>query len=151
SVIMLYLHGGHAQQETWDPKPDGPTPERGELGAISTSFPAAHISELLPRCARIVHKPAVIRSLSPANANHVQPSLSALTGHDHAPNLESRGDFPPSPTDFPPFGAVLNSIRRPGRLPVWVHVGPLMRRNNGTVLHGQLPGFLGARHAPLTI
>jgi uncharacterized protein (DUF1501 family) len=26
-----------------------------------------------------------------------------------------------------------------------------MRRNNGTVLHGQLPGFLGARHAPLTI
>src|SRR5262245_22120024 len=28
SVIMLYLHGGHAQQETWDPKPDGPVPEK---------------------------------------------------------------------------------------------------------------------------
>jgi uncharacterized protein (DUF1501 family) len=26
-----------------------------------------------------------------------------------------------------------------------------MRRANGTVLHGQLPGFLGARYAPLTI
>src|SRR5262245_23171922 len=37
SVIMLYLHGGHAQQETWDPKPDGPTPEKGEFGAIATS------------------------------------------------------------------------------------------------------------------
>src|SRR5687768_15596972 len=39
SVIMLYLHGGHAQQETFDPKPDGPTPERGEFGAIATSVP----------------------------------------------------------------------------------------------------------------
>src|SRR5207248_1325088 len=30
-------------------------------------------------------------------------------------------------------------------------VGPLMRRNNGTVLHGQLPGFLGVRHSPLVV
>src|SRR5262249_896242 len=36
SLIVLYLHGGHAQQETWDPKPDGPSPERGEFGAINT-------------------------------------------------------------------------------------------------------------------
>ncbi len=151
SVIMLYLHGGHAQQETWDPKPDGPTPEKGEFGAIATSVPGVQISELLPRCARIMHRLAVIRSMSHGNANHVQASLSALTGHSHPPNLESRGDFPPSPTDFPPFGAVLSSLRQPGALPTWVHIGPLMRRFNGTVLHGQLPGFLGARHAPLTI
>jgi hypothetical protein len=26
-----------------------------------------------------------------------------------------------------------------------------MRRNNGTVLHGQLPGFLGTRHNPLVV
>src|SRR5215813_11295395 len=151
SVIMLYLHGGHAQQETWDPKPDGPTPEKGEFGAIATSVPGVQVSELLPRCARIMHKLAVIRSLSHSNANHVQASLSAMTGHAHPPSLESRGDFPPSPLDFPPFGAVLSSIRKPGPLPTWVQVGPLMRRNNGTVLHGQLPGFLGARYSPLTI
>ena len=24
-IIMLYLHGGHPQQETFDPKPDGPS------------------------------------------------------------------------------------------------------------------------------
>jgi hypothetical protein len=151
SVIMLYLHGGHAQQETWDPKPDGPTPERGEFGAIATSVPGVRLGELLPRCARIMHKLAVIRSMSHGNANHVQASLSAMTGHAHPPNLESRGDFPPSPTDFPPFGAVLSALRRPGRLPTWVQVGPLMRRANGTMLHGQLPGFLGARHSPLGI
>src|SRR5262249_59009158 len=64
---------------------------------------------------------------------------------------EARGDFPPSPSDFPPFGAVLNALRPPGRLPTWVQVGPLMRRANGTVLHGQSPGFLGPAYAPLAI
>ena len=151
SIIMLYLHGGHAQQETWDPKPDGPSPERGEFGAIATSVSGVRVSELLPYCARIMHRLAVIRSVSHANANHVQASLSAMTGHAHPPALESRGDFPPSQTDFPPVGAVLSSLRKPGRLPTWVQVGPLMRRANGTVLHGQIPGFLGSRCAPLTI
>jgi hypothetical protein len=151
SVIMLYLHGGHAQQETWDPKPDGPSPEKGEFGAIATSVPGVRVSELLPRSARLMHRLAVIRSLSHANANHVQASLTAMTGHAHPPSVQGRGDFPPSPTDFPPFGAVLNSLRKPGKLPTWVQIGPLMRRFNGTILHGQLPGFLGRQHSPLAI
>jgi hypothetical protein len=151
SVIMLYLHGGHAQQETWDPKPDGPSPERGEFGAIATSVTGVRIGELLPRCAKVMHRVALIRSLSHGNANHVQASLSAMTGHAHPPSEESRGDFPPAPTDPPPIGAVLSALRKPGSLPTWVQVGPLMRRANGTVLHGQLPGFLGTRHGPLVI
>src|SRR2546422_5145142 len=69
----------------------------------------------------------------------------------HATSIESRGDIPPAPTDFPPIGAVLNSLRKPGALPTWVQVGPLMRRNNGTVLHGQSPGFLGSKYSPLVI
>src|SRR6516225_6937436 len=64
SVIVLYLHGGHAQQETWDPKPDGPSPDRGEFGAIATSVPGVRVGELLPRSARLVHRLAIIRSLS---------------------------------------------------------------------------------------
>src|SRR5262245_32931935 len=71
TVIVLYLHGGHAQQETWDPKPDGPLPERGEFGAIATSVPGVRVSEMLPRSARLMHRLAVIRSLSHDNANHV--------------------------------------------------------------------------------
>jgi hypothetical protein len=148
---LLYLHGGHAQQETWDPKPNGPLPERGEFGARATSVPGVQVSELLPRSAKILHKLAVIRSMSHANANHVQASLSALTGHSHPPEAEARGDFPPSPSDFPPFGAVLDHLRPSRQLPTWVQVGPLMRRANGTVLHGQSPGFLGSKHAPLVI
>lgn len=148
---MLYLHGGHPQQETFDPKPHGPSAVRGEFGAINTSLPGVQFSEVLPRTARIAHKLAIVRSMSHENANHVQASLPANTGHTHPPSLKSRGDFPPSATDFPPFGAVLDVLRPADDLPTWVRIGPLMRRNNGTVLHGQVPGFLGARHASFAV
>src|SRR5262249_33207867 len=99
--------------------------------------------------ARLLHKLAVIRSLSHGNANHVQASLPALTGHAHPPAAQARGDFPPSPTDFPPFGAVLSSLRPSGALPTRVQVGPTSRRNHAPVLRGQALGFLGGRHSPL--
>ena len=150
-IIVLYLHGGHPQQETFDPKPDGPSAVRGEFGAIATSVPGFQFSELLPRTACLAHHLAVVRSMSHANANHVTASLSANTGHSHPPGTPET-DFPPSATDFPPFGAVLDSLRSPpSGLPSWVRVGPLMRRNNGTVLHGQLPGFLGSAHASFDV
>ncbi len=151
SVIMIYLHGGPAQQETWDPKPEGAYPERGEFGAIATSVPGVRFGELLPKSARIMDKVAVIRSLTHSNANHVQASLPAMTGRHHPPGTEARGDFPPSPTDFPAVGAVLDRIRPREQMPTWVQVGPVMTRMNGTVLHGQSPGFLGFAHAPLLI
>src|SRR5207249_10937076 len=128
SLIVLYLHGGHAQQETWDPKPDGPSPARGEFGAIATRVPGIRIGELLPCSARLMHRLTIIRSPSHPNANHVQASLPALTGHAHPPEAEARGDFPPSPTDFPPFGPVLSHARPAKRLPTWVQAGPPTRR-----------------------
>ncbi len=151
SLILIYLHGGHAQQETWDPKPDGPSAVRGEFGAVSTSVTGVKISELLPRCARLMDKLAVVRSMTHKNTNHVQASLPAMTGHVHPPSEKRRGDFPPSGNDFPPVGAVVNSLRQPGSLPNWVQVGPMMRRSNGTVIHGQVPGFLGDANGPLMI
>lgn len=151
SVIMIYLHGGPAQQETWDPKPDGPSPERGEFGAIGTSVPGVNFSETLPRSARWMDRLAIIRSLTHANANHVQAALPALTGKHHPIADEQRGDFPPQPSDFPNIGAVLDHLRPSRRLPTWLQIGPTMRRANGTLLHGQSPGFLGLKHGPLLI
>ena len=151
SVIMLYLHGGHPQQETFDPKPHGPSAVRGEFGAIDTSLTGVQFSEVLPLTATIAHKLAIVRSMSHGNANHVQASLPAQTGHKHPASLESRGDFPPTESDFPPIGAVLDAVRPAEALPTWVRVGPLMRRNNGTVLHGQLPGFLGAQRSSFVV
>lgn len=63
-VIMLFLHGGHPQQETFDPKPHGPSAVKGEFGAIKTSLPGIQYSELLPLTAKIAHKLTVIRSVT---------------------------------------------------------------------------------------
>jgi len=150
-VIVIYLHGGHPQQETFDPKPNGPEEVRGEFGAIATRIPGVHFSELLPRTAQIADRLAIVRSMSHANSNHVTASLPALTGHVHPPGTPQR-DFPPTPEDFPPFGAVVNkALPGDAELPSWVRIGPLMRRSNGTVLHGQLPGFLGAAYGSFDV
>src|SRR5437763_279853 len=79
-----------ARPAPWPPKPPPPPPARGEFGAVATRLPGVRVSELLPRSARLMHKLAVIRSLSHANANHVQASLAAMTGHAHAPAEEAR-------------------------------------------------------------
>ena len=151
-VIMLYLHGGHPQQETFDPKPNGPSAVRGEFSAISTSLPGIQFSELLPETSKIAHKLSIIRSMSHDNPNHVQASYPANTGHNHPPELKKRGDFPPSPDHFPPFGAVLDAVKPTHKtLPNWVRIGPLMRRSNGAVLHGQISGMLGAKHSSFAV
>ena len=151
-VIFLFLHGGHPQHETWDPKPQAPANIRGEFGEISTSLPGVRFSELLPRCAKLAHRLTIIRSMSHDNPNHVQACLPAMTGHKHPRSVRSRGDFPPSPNNFPHFGAVRDHVQ-PGRgdLPSWVQIGPEMTRGNRTVLHGQSAGFLGRKHNPLKI
>jgi Protein of unknown function (DUF1501) len=158
SIIALFLHGGHPQQETFDPKPNGPSAVRGDLGAIGTSLPGIQFCEVLPKTAKIAHRLAIVRSMSHGNANHVSACLPAQTGHTHPPGFPNE-DFPPAATDFPPFGAVVDKVRTatplegvpPSGVPNWVRIGPLMRRNNGTVLHGQLPGFLGAAHASFDV
>ena len=55
---------------------------------------------------------SVLRSLSHPNANHVQASLSAMTGHAHPIEEEKKGDFPPSPTDFPPAHKAEDALPR---------------------------------------
>ncbi|MCH7728924.1 MAG: DUF1501 domain-containing protein [Planctomycetes bacterium] len=152
SVIFLFLHGGHPQHETFDPKPTAPAEVRGEFGDIATALPGIRFSELLPECAKIADRLTLVRSMTHGNTNHVQACLPAMTGHKHPSDVSSRGDFPPSMTDFPHFGAVVDHVKpNAKKLPTWVQLGPVMTRNNGTVLHGQSPGFLGNDHSPLMV
>ena len=61
--ILLWLCGGPSQFETWDPKPG--TPTGGPFKSIPTKTPGIHFSELMPKCASISDKLAVIRSMKP--------------------------------------------------------------------------------------
>ncbi|MFO0804509.1 MAG: DUF1501 domain-containing protein [Gemmataceae bacterium] len=63
SVIMVYLTGGLAHQDTFDLKPNAPAEVRGEFKPIPTVLPGVQFGEHLPMLARCADKLAVIRSL----------------------------------------------------------------------------------------
>ena len=64
SVIYIYLPGGYAGQETFDPKPLAPVEYRGPIDSIETKIPGERFSKYLPKTAGISDKITVIRSLS---------------------------------------------------------------------------------------
>ncbi|MFM7541227.1 MAG: DUF1501 domain-containing protein, partial [Planctomycetota bacterium] len=63
SVIFVFLSGGLAQHESFDPKPDAPDVIRGEFGTIPTSLPGVRYSEHLPMLAARAHRTTLVRSL----------------------------------------------------------------------------------------
>src|SRR5215467_10928909 len=52
SVIHIYLPGGMAHQESWDPKPFSPLEYRGELGTVKTKT-GEIFCETLPKLAGV--------------------------------------------------------------------------------------------------
>src|SRR5262249_51408105 len=64
SVIYIFLSGGLAQHDSFDPKPDSPAEIRGEFNPIQTRTPGLHICEHLPRLAARSNQWAIVRSLT---------------------------------------------------------------------------------------
>jgi len=87
SVIHIYLPGGMAHQETFDPKPFAPIEYRGELKPINTKIPGVQFSELLPRTADIADKISVIRSMTHGEAAHERGTHNMFTGYKPSPAL----------------------------------------------------------------
>src|SRR5438552_2167218 len=81
SVIILWMRGGPAQHETWDPKPDAPEEYRGEFGHINTKVPGIIINEFLPLSAKIMDKWSIIRSLHHEDAGHSTGDQICFTGY----------------------------------------------------------------------
>jgi hypothetical protein len=150
SCIVLFMWGGPAQQETWDPKPDAPAEYRGEFRPIPTNVPGVRIGEHLSRLARHADKLAIIRSMTHGDVNHTTATHFLLTGRD----LPNRNN-PAFEDDWPSYGAVLSHLGRgQGPLPPFVTMMP--RVPNGAPRfveesHGRGAGLLGPRHAPLRI
>ncbi|MFO0796717.1 MAG: DUF1501 domain-containing protein [Gemmataceae bacterium] len=63
SVIMVYLTGGMAHQDTFDLKPNAPAEVRGTFNPIRTNLTGVTVCEHLPMLARCMDKVAVLRSL----------------------------------------------------------------------------------------
>src|SRR5438128_1627027 len=61
SVILLWLWGGPAQLDTWDPKPNAPAEYRGPFSSIVTRVPGIRVGELFPQLADLADQFSILR------------------------------------------------------------------------------------------
>ena len=88
SVICIFLPGGMAHQETFDPKPFAPVEYRGPLGSIETNVPGVRVGELLPHTAKVADKLAICRSMTHGEAAHERGTHNMFTGYRPSPALQ---------------------------------------------------------------
>ncbi|MEW4528861.1 DUF1501 domain-containing protein [Maioricimonas sp. JC845] len=137
--ILLWLCGAPSQFETWDPKPG--TDTGGPFAAIDTNLPGVQVSQLMPRCATIMDKLAVIRSMKTEPSEHFQ-------GID----LMTRGEKPRPPFTRPILGSVvaeqLGQLDSP--VPQFVLLDPCPEGNEFKAFKaGNWAGWLGAEYGPV--
>jgi hypothetical protein len=149
SVILFNLLGGPSQMDMFDLKPNAPAEIRGEFTSIETSVPGLRICEHMPNIARIMHKSALIRTVT-HNYNAHNP-LPVMTGF----SLGNPAALTPDPNDPPDIGAVCQYLGigpqdMPGAVclpcyPGWGESSmyPGIRRP------GPYGGFLGSQYDPL--
>ncbi len=133
SVIHVFLPGGMAHQESWDPKPYSPLEYRGEMGSIKTNTGEV-ISETLPKMAAIANKYAIIRSMTHGEAAHERGTHNMFTGNKPSPALI-----------YPSFGSVISHEYGPREnLPAYVCIPNRPNEFAGS-------GFLSTSHAPFSL
>jgi uncharacterized protein (DUF1501 family) len=148
ACIVLFMWGGPAQQDTWDPKPDAPVEFRGEFETIATRIPGCRVCEHLPLLADRADRLALVRSMSHNDVDHLTAVHGLLTGR----MLVNRG---PRSDDFPNYGAVLSHLGRGrGPLPPYVSMMPIVPNAAPRFVessHGQDAGWLGPLYHPMRI
>ena len=87
SVIHIYLQGGFAHMDSFDPKPDAPAEYRGILSPIPTSIPGTYFSSHMPSSAKIADKITVVRSMTHTEVDHSRGEHSMFTGYRPSPAL----------------------------------------------------------------
>ena len=128
-VLFIWIDGGMSQLESWDPKPN--TLFGGPFRAIPTSVPGIHVSELVPRSAKIMQHLAIIRSV------HTQDNA-----HSSGVARIQRGDPKNRGVVYPFFGSAVAKFlgAGPSGLPPYVWIKP----GSSGFIH-QDAGFLGAK------
>ncbi|MCF6314513.1 MAG: DUF1501 domain-containing protein [Verrucomicrobiales bacterium] len=112
SLIHIFLPGGIAHQEGWDPHPGAPSEYRGPYSAINTNVDGIQFGEYFKDLAKVADKMTIIRSMTHGEAAHERGVHNMFTG------------YRPSPaTTFPSYGAVVSHEFGPRKnLPPYVCV-----------------------------
>ena len=148
ACIVLFLVGGPAQHETWDPKPDAPAGIRGDLKPIASSVPGLQVGELMPRMAKLANHYAVLRAVSTNDNAHSTSGYWMLTGMPHVP-MQVENTKLGAPNDWPCFGAIIQKLRgNRGALPSSITI-PEHIWNTGRIdWPGQNGGRIGRVNDP---
>ena len=97
ACIHIFLPGGAAHQETWDPKPYAPVEYRGEMGQVATKLDGVFFNECMKQTAQIADKITVCRSMTHGEAAHERGTHNMFTGYRPSPALQ-----------FPSMGSVVS-------------------------------------------
>jgi len=134
SVIHIFLPGGMAHQESWDPKPFAPVEYRGDMGLVNTKLDGVQFSEGLKQMATVADKVTVVRSMTHGEAAHERGTHNMFTGYRPSPALT-----------FPSMGSVVSQqLGVRNDLPPYVAVPSISTNFAGN-------GYLSSAYGPFAL
>jgi len=134
SLIHIFMPGGMAHQESFDPKPFAPIEYRGEMTPIKTKIEGVYFNECLKQTADLADKITVCRSMTHGEAAHERGTHNMFTGYRPSPALQ-----------YPSFGSVVSHEFGPrNNLPPYVCIPSQPSTYAG-------PGYLSSAFAPFSL
>src|SRR5689334_21645886 len=134
SVIHIFMPGGMASHESFDPKPDAPVEYRGPFGTVKTQLHGEVFTELLRETAQVADKITVVRSLTHGEAAHERGTHNMFTGYRPSPAIH-----------FPSFGSIVShELGVRNNLPPYVAVPNLVTNFAGS-------GYLSSAYGPFSL
>lgn len=149
SVMLLWLWGGPAQLDTWDPKPHAPAEYRGPFSSIPTRLTGVRVSELFPQIANRTDKIAILRSLKSLSNDHGVAGTVGLTGSSAGGVGLNGVPLPGSPR--PTIGStVARGKGFSGKMPPFMVVGGKLHQGKKAIV-GEGGGTLGGLYDPFRL
>jgi hypothetical protein len=134
SIIHIFLPGGMAHHETFDPKPYAPIEYRGPYGTIPTKLAGEVLSENATNIAQIADKITIVRSMTHGEAAHERGTHNMFTGYRPSPALS-----------YPSFGSVISHEFGPKNdLPPYVAIPSMANTYAGS-------GYLSSAYGPFSL
>lgn len=134
NVIHIYLQGGFAHMDSFDPKPDAPAEYRGILEPTATSIPGVYFSSHMQATAKIADMITVVRSMTHTEVDHARGEHSMFTGYRPSPALV-----------YPSIGSVVAHELGPvGAMPPYVVVPSAGSQYSGS-------GYLSNAYGPFAL
>jgi uncharacterized protein (DUF1501 family) len=154
AVIVLWMAGGMAQTETFDPKRYTPFAPGVRIADVLSTFPRIdtavdHIkfTQGLEQIASVIDRGAVIRTFTAADLGFILHARHQYHWHT--------GYVPPQPMAMPHLGAMISKTLGPKNpdMPAFIAIGQTVEGPGeiATLKAFHTAGFLGSEHGPFLI